>query len=427
MNSFFSMKNDYLNKEVIKLMKKIKEETSDNITPVKPNLWSLNFVIVCLSNLTLFMVFHSLNSTLPVYIEQFGGTTKIAGLALTSLTVAAIIARMITGWSLNKYGRKLLFLTGLTLFLVPSFIYIRLIPVILLIVFRFIQGLGWGISHTSLSTVALDIVPPKRMGEGMGFFSLFNSLSMALSPAIALWLISQYSFRELFMVCSILPLATLIISLFIRYPKIENQASGYRFEFLEKAALWPSIVIFFVTFANSSGLSFLALYAIDLGLEATAAGLFFTAMALTTFISRPLSGTIVDRAGQKGFNLCVTIGTVAAAMAIFVLVYTSSPLHLLIAGLSYGLCSGFLQFIMLILSVRNAPSEKMSIANAFYWTALDTGVAAGSLFWGVVAAAFGYRMMFGLTIIPITIAAVIYFTCRAGIKHQQRNATAKNT
>lgn len=397
------------------------------VMQVKPALWSLNFVIVCLSNFILLMVFSSLNTTLPVYIEQFGGTTKIAGLALTSLSVAAFISRLITGWSLDKYGRRLFLMGGLILFLTPTVIYIRMIPVILLIIFRFIQGLGWGIGHTALSTVATDIVPRERMGEGLGFYGITASISTALSPAMALWLIHHYSFRELFIACFILSLGTLIGVLFIRYPKNETQVSGSKFKLLEKAALTPSIVAFFVALATSSVFSFLALYTIDLGLK-TAAGFFFTAMASTSFASRPLSGVIVDRIGKKGFDLCVVIGFVAVIAAIFFLVYISTPLHLIIAGLLYGLCFGFFQSIMLILSVRSVPAEKKGTANAFYWTALDMGMAIGSLFWGVVAAAFGYKNMFNLTMIPIIVAVVIYFTYRTRMKVRTTyNSPVENT
>ncbi|RJX29418.1 MAG: MFS transporter [Dethiobacter sp.] len=386
------------------------EKLSGVTEQLKPRLLTLNFALICLSNLTLYMVFHSLNTSLPIYIKQFGGTTKIAGLALTSLTVAAIISRPLTGWSLDKYGRKLLLIGGLLLFLIPSIIYIWMIPVLLLIIFRFVQGLGWGIGHTAVSTVALDIVPSERMGEGLGFFSLFNSVSMALSPAIALWLIYHYSFRELFIVCFFLMIGTFFVVLLIRYPIIEKQLNDYKFKFMEKAALRPALIIFLVLFANSSVTSFLALYAIDLGLKT--AGFFFTAMALTTLISRPLSGLIVDRLRQKGFDICFVIGAIAVVIAILVLVLSSTSLHLVVAGLLYGLCSGFIYSIMLVLSIRSVFAGEKGAANATYWTALDMGVALGSLFWGFIAAAFGYRLMFNLTIIPILIAIFIYFKYR---------------
>lgn len=374
---------------------------------IKPRLLTLNFALICLLYLALYMIFHSLNTTLPIYIKQFGGTTKIAGLALTSLTVAAIISRPITGFLLDKYGRKRLLISGLLLFLVPSIIYIWMIPIPLLIIFRFVQGSGWGIGHTAVSTVALDIIPHERTGEGLGFFSLFNSVSMALSPAIALWLVFHYSFRELFIACLFLMVCIFFMVFLIRYPTIERQLNGSKFYLIEKASLRPSVIIFLVLFANSSTTSFLALYALELGLKT--AGFFFTAVALTTLISRPLSGLIVDKLKQKGFDICFLIGVIAVVNGILVLSFTSTSLHLVIAGLFYGFCSGFIYSIMLVLSIHSVSQEKKGAANATYWTAFDMGVSLGSIFWGFIAAAFGYRLMFSLTIIPLLIAIVIYF------------------
>lgn len=395
-------------------MEKIAEIATNDVTRVKSGLWTLNFAMVCLMNLGLSMVFHSYNTVLPIYIEQFGGAVKIAGLALTSLTLAAIISRPLTGWSLDKYGRKPFLLAGLLLFWLPTIIYIWMIPILALILFRFVQGLGWGAGHTALSTTALDIMPRERMGEGLGYYSLFNSISMSLAPALALWVIHAFSFKELFVACTLLALGILVAGLFVKCPKIEKLQKGSGFKLLEKAALLPATVIFFILFANSSVISFLALYAMDLGLKT--AGVFFTAQALTTLITRPLSGLIVDRKGQRGYDLCVMTGSVAVIIAILIMVNISTTLHLVIAGLLYGLCTGFLQSTILIITVRSVPPQKTGTANATYWTALDMGVALGSLFWGFVAAALGYRLMFTLTLIPIVIGLVIYLLNRRGIK-----------
>jgi predicted MFS family arabinose efflux permease len=85
-----------------------------------------------------------------------------------------------------------------------------------------------------------------------------------------------------------------------------------------------------------------------------------------------------------------------------------------IAGLLYGVCNGFLLSTLLILAVRRAPPERKGAANATYWTAVDVGVAAGSMFWGFIAADLGYQLMFGLTIIPFAIAIFIYYKYRIG-------------
>lgn len=387
-----------------------------NIKQEKPHLWTLNFVLICLTTLFLSFVFHSLNSTLPIYIERFGGTTKIAGLAITSLTLAAIITRPIAGLFLDKYGRKKILLGGLVLFLIPTAIYLWMIPVFFLLIFRFVQGLGWGIGHTSTSTVALDIVPRQRLGEGMGFYSLTNSFSTAFSAAIALWIMNNYSFKKLFLTCLLITLCSLILTLLIRYPNIEGRLNDFKFEIIEKTALRPSIIIFFVILNYSALISFLPLYALKKGL--TTAGFFFTAMAITTLFSRFLSGILIDKARERGYDFNVLIGSFAVIAAILVLAQTSTLSHLLVGGLIYGIGFGFLQFSMLILSVQNVPPEKKGAANATYWTAGDIGVAAGSFLWGFVATALGYTLMFYLTIIPAVIAPAIYFTWRYGAKQQ---------
>ena len=151
------------------------------------------------------------------------------------------------------------------------------------------------------------------------------------------------------------------------------------------------------------------------------AGLFFTAMAISTLISRFLSGLLIDKAGEKGYDLNVIIGCAAIVTAMLIIAQTSSLLHLLAGGLVYGIGLGFFQFSMLILSVQNVAPEKKGTANATYWTCVDAGMAAGSFFWGFVAAALGYKKMFILTIIPAMLAFVLYFIWKYLVKHHKRN------
>ncbi|MDO9534327.1 MAG: MFS transporter [Bacillota bacterium] len=375
----------------------------------KPKLWTINFILSCLAHFSIYLVFFSFAPTLPIYIERFGGSSSIAGLAMAALTLAAVFSRPVAGWALDKYGRKLIFLGGLLVFLLPSILYIFMVPVTLLIVLRFIQGLGWGVANTSSWTVASDIVPPERLGEGMGFFSATLSIATAVAPALALWLIG-YSFEALFLACSLLIVIAIILALIVKYPQIEKQVVKTKTVFMEKAALRPAMVILFISITYSTILSFIALYAFRQGLAS--AGLFFAAFAITTLIFRPLSGMIIDRKGEKGYDLVFLIGSIAMITAILVLTRLVTPLHLVVGGIFYGLGFGFIQPTILAQCIRRVPSARRGAANATYWTALDIGVASGSIGWGFVANALGYSMMFFLTLIPVVIAIAIYFTGR---------------
>ena len=164
-------------------------------------------------------------------------------------------------------------------------------PLIAFIALRFLHGWGWGVGHTAINTVAMDVTPREKLGQGMGIYTLSFSTSMALAPAIALWFIYNYPFWQLFIMCALLTLFALVLALMIKYPRIKVQPAPFNLKgFVEKEALRPAVTGFIVIFANSAVMSFLPLFAENIGL--TEAGLFFTAMALTAFLSRPFAGLV---------------------------------------------------------------------------------------------------------------------------------------
>ena len=382
----------------------------------RPRLWTLNFISVCLLNFAIYIVFYGLAPTLPIYIETYGGSSAMSGLAMGALSLAGIVARPVAGWALDKYGRRMIIVGGLLVYLLPAVVFIWMIPVLTLIILRFFQGLGWAVANTSAWTVASDIVPPARMGEGMGIFGMTLSISMALSPALILWMEKQYSFESIFLLCAILIAFALIISLFIKYPQIEKQIGGLKPVFIETAVLRPAITILFISLVNSAQLSFIALHAIQQGLPS--AGLYFTVFAVFTFVFRPISGMIIDRKGKKGFDMVVLASCISMLISMSILARVTTLFHLALGGVFFGLGAGSIQPTILAECINMVPPSRRGAANATYWAAMDVGMACGSIGWGVVASVLGYRSMFNLTLIPVVIAMIIYFTRRSPSKMQ---------
>ncbi|MDY6827540.1 MAG: MFS transporter [Bacillota bacterium] len=387
----------------------IQNMTTREKTINRPPLWTANFIWVCLVTLSITFVFHCFNATLPVYINTYGGTVKYAGLALTALTVAAIVVRPMAGVFLDRYGRKVVLILGVFLFILPVGFYLMMLPVYLLIIFRFVQGIGWGSGHTATGTIALDVIPGERLGEGLGIYSLLNSVSMSFAPALSLWLIDAFSFERLFLVCLFIGAAAFLMSFLIKYPQMKKQPGSGSIS-IEKTSIRPSIIILFIVFTHSAPLSFLPLFAIERGLPT--AGIFFTAVALSALVSRFISGILLDRLPEKGYDINIIIGTLSTITALFILARTSGTAHLLLGGIFYGFGFGVLQLTLHLLSVMNAPVARKAMANATYWTAYDAGVSAGSFFWGFVAVALGFSSMFNLTVIPVIISFALYLFWR---------------
>ncbi|MGM0689375.1 MAG: MFS transporter [Bacillota bacterium] len=388
-------------------MEKVDAVKSKSGTNENPKLWTKDFIFICLSSFFLFLAFHSMIPTLPIYMERFGGGASGAGLPLAALTIGAVLTRPVTGWALDVYGRKAIFFGGLLLFLIPVFFYIWMIPAYFLIIMRFFQGMGWGIGNTASSTVASDIVPLRRMGEGMGIFTLTLTLPMAVSPAISLWVLDRYSFSLLFGITSLLTLLSIMFVFFIRFPRQEKQKIKPKFNLLEKSGIKPALVILMFTISYSSMLSFLPVYALSQNIEST--GLFYTAFALATLMTRPLSGMFVDRKGEKGFNLAIATGCICICIALIIVARASLISHLIMGGILYGIGFGMGQPTIHALCIRSAPPQKRGAANATYWTAYDVGIFLGSIIWGLVVTLAGYHLMFYLNILPITIALIIHF------------------
>lgn len=383
-------------------------EASENQLPNSNlKLWTLNFILLCLSNLAVFMSFHILLPTLPLYIQNHGGSKSTVGLALAFLTVSAIILRPFAGWVLDNYGRKLVLAVGLLTFLVPSLAYISMIGIIPLLIFRLLQGIGWGLCNTAQGTIGADIIPPQRLGEGLGYFSLTISLSLAVSPAMGLWLVNKFSFQYLFIACSLLTVISLLFAMSIKYPHWQRPLNKSKLIFFEKEALRPSLVALMLGLSYSSLVSFVALFVQQKGL--TTAGLFFTVMAITSVLSRPTAGRLVDSKGNRGYNIVVSTGLTSIVLCMLVLSQTSASWYLILSGLFFGIGFGFIQPTMMALCISSVPSERRGGANATYWMAFDTGVASGSIGWGIVASTFGYSNMFILAIIPAIIGLFIYF------------------
>ncbi len=379
---------------------------SDGGSQKLPKLWTSNFSFIFLASLCNGMAFQALNVSLPVYIDKLGGSAGLTGLAMATLTVAAVLIRPFVGLSLDRYGRRLIFVGGLLLFLVPSIAYIFIVPFWVLLMLRFIQGFGWGIFHTTAGTVASDIVPPVRLGEGIGTFNVTGSISFALAPLISLWIINQYSFRTLFVVIALFSVAAIIFSQAVKYPSLEPCPLERKLEFVSQKALRPALVILLVAISHSSVLSFLAIFARGKGISNP--GLFFVLMGLTTLFSRPLSGKLLDRLGNRGFDLAIIVSIPTLALALWMVAFTGAAWHLAVSGAVFGIAAGTIQSSMLTMSIKLLPGKR-GTANAMYGTFLDTGTATGSILWGVVAGLVGYQVMFGLTIVPVLLCLLVYF------------------
>lgn len=382
---------------------------SESKTKVQSNsdkIWTRDFVLVCLANFFIFLGFQMTLPTLPLFVKELGGSDQLIGIIVGIFTFSALIFRPYAGHALESKGRQFVYMLGLGIFVISVGSLGFVVSIVFLVIMRVIQGIGWGFSTTATSTIATDLIPPKRRGEGMGYFGLSGNLALAFGPALGLTLVGVISFKSLFLICGALGLVAFLLSMTIRYKKVEqspDKTVTVKFDIFEKTALTPSVLLFFITITFGGIASFLPLYAAQKGIAGIES--YFLVYAVFLMVSRTFAGKIYDK---KGHLYVFLPGTVLIFIAMILLSWLPSTLVMLIAAGFYGLGFGSVQPALQAWAVDEAPGNRKGMANATFFSFFDLGVGIGAMTFGQLAFMFGYDMIYKTAAGSVMFAMILY-------------------
>lgn len=367
-------------------------------------IWTRDFSLIVMSNFFVFLGFQMTLPTIPLFVEELGGNDQMIGIVVGIFTFSALLLRPYAGHALESRGRRFVYLTGLGIFVlsVGSFGFVK--SLLFLFIMRIIQGLGWGFSTTASGTIATDLIPAKRRGEGMGYYGLSGNLALAFGPTLGLTLAGVLSFTQLFLICAFLGLVALLLSSTIRYKQVEPQnASQNKWDFYEKSALPPSLLIFFITVTFGGIASFLPIYSAQKGI----AGIhwYFLLYATALMLSRTFAGKIYD---QKGHQAVFIPGASLIIVSMCLLAWLPNSLTLFTAAVLYGLGFGTVQPALQAWSVKGSPSNRRGMANATFYSFFDLGIGIGAILFGQIAHLFGYSSIYVISAISVLLSILLY-------------------
>ena len=235
---------------------------------------------------------------IPLFVDKLGGNDQLIGIVVGLFTFSALLLRPFAGHALESKGRGFVFLTGLGIFVfsIGSFGFAK--GLAFLFIMRIVQGIGWGFSTTASGTIATDLIPAERRGEGMGYYGLSGNLALAFGPTLGLALVGVISFKQLFLISAFFGLIALLLSSKIRYKQVEKQSVPLKkWDFYEKSALPPSLLLFFITVTFGGIASFLPIYSAQKGISGIE--WYFLLYAIALMLSRTFAGKIYDQKGHQ--------------------------------------------------------------------------------------------------------------------------------
>lgn len=368
---------------------------------------------MCVSSFFLFMTMYSLMTVLPLLvINRLSGSGQQAGLTMTMFLLGSVIFRPFAGKWVDEIGRKKMILISLSLYLATSIMYIGVKSLFSLLILRFIHGISFALSNTVLFTVVSDLVPEKRRGEGLGYFSTFTNLAMAIGPFVGLTMIAGGSFNLFFIITASFALLSFLCGNIIRIPKtsVKEEIIVEEYHGLKKYFEWNVVPIaitgLFVAFAYSGVSTFSSIYAKQIG-ASSVAPYFFVSYAIMLILSRPFVGKLFDR---SGVNTVIYPAFFLLIVGLISLVLTKGPFMFLVSGAIIGVGNGTLFSSLQTIAISQCPRSRRGVATSTYFLIYDIGMALGSFILGVIASHANYHIMYSVSALIALVSTLCYYT-----------------
>jgi DHA2 family multidrug resistance protein len=131
------------------------------------------------------------NIVLPNLVATFGSDVDTMEWVITGYMLGYSIAMPIAGWLADTFGRRRIYLIGLSLFTVASVLTAFAWDAGSLIAFRILQAAGGGIVSPTSMALIVDVVPGHQRGRALGVWGLGMMLAPTFGPVVSGWIIDN--------------------------------------------------------------------------------------------------------------------------------------------------------------------------------------------------------------------------------------------
>jgi EmrB/QacA subfamily drug resistance transporter len=267
------------------------------------------------------------NVALPTLMAEFDASFAAIQWVTLAYLIGLTILLVGMGRLADIMGKKLIFSTGIVLFLAGSALCGLAPGVAWLIGFRFLQSIGAAMIIALGVAILTETWPPRERGKVIGFSAGFISLGIVFGPAIGGIMLEYLSWHWIFFVN--LPLGAIALVLVLLYlPPL--RPSGHRETFDLLGAVLLGIALLCATLALTAGQEFGLGSTLMFGLIAAAVVAFATFLYVESRVRYPMLDLRLFREPQFSLNLFTATLTFIAISGIVLLLpfYLELVLHL---------------------------------------------------------------------------------------------------
>lgn len=362
------------------------------LAPGRPALVILGFVAFVTS-----FGAHVVAVNLPVYARQVGVGTFMIGLLIAVYDFAELGAKPVFGVVADRRGMKATMLAGIVVFAVASLTFLVL-PARLLLVVRFLQGLGAAALSISSAALVADYFPEGR-GRAFGIYNAIKGAGYVLSPIAGGAIVWASSFSMIFVAC--FAVGALAFALCLALPPAsrdlelgdDDDALSFRvfLEAVRDRALRPWYALIVINmFLVGILFGFLPVYVYSLGYDQLRNGLIVASATASYLLVQPLAGTLADRFPPARVMLA---GLILSSLGVVLVPFTRGMglvLACVVGGMGVGTVWTNSDAMVSQLAPEGRTASALGVAGSFK----ELGDMLGPLLIGALTQAFGLKVSF---------------------------------
>ena len=384
---------------------------------MKERLATPSYILIIAANFLQFFGFWLLIPVLPFYLQEVFDADKTSiGAILSCYTIAALCMRPFSGYLLDTFSRKPLYLLAYFFFTAMFGGYMLAGTLTLFIIFRIIHGFSFGMVTVSGNTIVIDIMPSSRRGEGLGYYGLANNIAMSIGPMTGLFLHDASVGYTFIFSCSLIAcmvgfLCAYLVKTPYKTPVKREPISLDRFILLKGIPAGISLLLLSIPYGMTT--NYVAMYAKQIGITSST-GFFFTLMAIGMAVSRLFSGKLVDKGKitqviQTGMYLvCFCFFGLSACGWIIDWSLSMTTIFFFAISLLLGIGFGTMFPAYNTLFVNLAPNSQRGTATSTYLTSWDVGIGIGMVVGGYIAEISTFKIAY-LAGAILTVFSLFYF------------------
>src|ERR1700735_997022 len=158
------------------------------------------------------------NVALPHIAGSLGASQEEATWVLTSYLVSSAVILPISGWLMQRMGRKRFYMTCVILFTACSLLCGFAPSLPLLVFFRVLQGIGGGGLAPSEQAILADTFPVSKRGQAFALYGMAVVVAPAVGPTLGGWITDNFNWHWIFFIN--LPVG--LLSLFLTQRMVED-------------------------------------------------------------------------------------------------------------------------------------------------------------------------------------------------------------